>query len=245
MRKLTKIFRCLSEPSYRRSLFKYRVAAAVEHEGVLSALSHCKTVLDVGANRGQFALVALRHIKDARVYCFEPLAKPACELEGVLEVCRTNRASVARVAIGTRNGSVEMHVAARDDSSSLLPITQQQSRLFPGTQEIRTEVVDVRDLPSALSSQQFRKPALLKIDVQGAELDVLKASESMLDQIDYVYVECSFLELYEGQALACDVIDWLQRRNMFLMGVFNPSNKAGAAIQADFLFCRTGANGIG
>ncbi|MGH9448085.1 MAG: FkbM family methyltransferase [Terriglobia bacterium] len=47
---------------------------------------------------------------------------------------------------------------------------------------------------------------LFKLNVQGHELEALKACEDLLDRFAYVYVECSFMELYKGQALADEVI---------------------------------------
>ncbi|MCK9367495.1 MAG: hypothetical protein M0P72_10155 [Metallibacterium scheffleri] len=41
-------------------------------------------------------------------------------------------------AVGERAGMASMHVSARDDSSSLLPIGSEQTRIFPGTQRPAT-----------------------------------------------------------------------------------------------------------
>ena len=55
-----------------------RIAPAIEHIGPLSRFSF-RTVVDVGANRGQFAAVARRLFPAARIYSFEPLEGPAAE----------------------------------------------------------------------------------------------------------------------------------------------------------------------
>ena len=82
-------------------------------------------------------------------------------------------------------------------------------------------------------------PALLKIDVQGYELAVLAGCDSLLAAFAFVYVECSFVELYDGQALATDVVDFLSARGFALAGVYNLTyNRVGAAVQGDFLFSR-------
>lgn len=51
-------------PAWRRALLRYRVAAGVEHARVLCNLGPVATVVDIGANRGQFAL--------CRAACFSP-----------------------------------------------------------------------------------------------------------------------------------------------------------------------------
>jgi len=77
-----------------------------------------------------------------------------------------------------------MHISQRDDSSSLLPITEAQNTLFPGTSEVSTQDVQVAPLNDFVAPQDLRPPALLKIDVQGYELAVLNGCENrpMLDQ---------------------------------------------------------------
>ena len=78
--------------------------------------------------------------------------------------------------------------------------------------------------------------------MQGFELEALQGCEDLLDRFAQVYVECSFLELYTGQALADEVIAWLRERGFRLAGVYNMSyDRNGSAVQGDFLFSRRGA----
>lgn len=130
-----------------------------------------------------------------------------------------------------------LHVAGADDSSSLLPISSLQVSLFPGTAEVRTEKVPVGPLSDFVSAGDIKAPALLKLDVQGFELETLLGCEDLLECFAYVYAECSFVELYTGQALADEVVAWLRERNFVLKGVYNMSyDKSGGAVQGDFLF---------
>jgi hypothetical protein len=132
-----------------------------------------------------------------------------------------------------------MHVSAQDDSSSLLPISKLQGELFPGTDEIGAMSVKVAPLAAFIASDEIDQPALLKLDVQGYELDALRGCESLIDRFRWVYCECSFVELYSGQSLVTDVITWLAQRGYTMGGVFNVAYARGArAIQADFLFVR-------
>jgi len=47
----------LTVPAWREALRRHRVAAGVEHAAVLRQLDGCRTVVDIGANRGQFAFL--------------------------------------------------------------------------------------------------------------------------------------------------------------------------------------------
>lgn len=147
------------------------------------------------------------------------------------------RTQVFPAAIGPSAGNAVMHVSARDDSSSLLPIGVVQTELFPGTQEVGVETVEVGRLSQYLQRARIQGPALLKIDVQGFELSTLMGCEDVIQCFKWVYVEASFVEFYDGQALAGDVIAWLGRHNYSLSGVYNPTySVSGSAVQADFLF---------
>lgn len=61
--------------------------------------------------------------------------------------------------------------------------------------------------------------------------------EDIINKFSCLYIECSFIELYKGQALAYQVISWLEQRNFVLSGVHNLYyEKNGKAVQGDFLF---------
>src|SRR5690606_18103140 len=80
---------------------------------------------------------------------------------------------------------------------------------------------------------------LLKLDVQGFELEALAGCEEILERFDWVYAECSFVELYVGQGLVDEVIAWIRERDFVIRGIYNVvKDSAGWAIQADCLFQR-------
>ena len=102
---------------------------------------------------------------------------------------------------------------------------------------METQTVRVGRLREFLRDEEIISPALLKLDVQGFELEALKGCDDLLHRFTWVYVECSFVELYEGQALADDVIAWLQERAFALTGIYHMNyDRTGQAVQADFLF---------
>jgi len=101
---------------YRTRLLRHRVAAGVEHARVISGLD-CRTVVDIGANRGQFALVARQCQSQARVISFEPLPAAAATFCAVF--ADDDRVTLHEVAIGPVPGNATIHISRRDDSSSL------------------------------------------------------------------------------------------------------------------------------
>ena len=231
--RLNKILRAISSTRFLGALFFHRVLAGVEHRRVIVA--DLATVVDIGANRGQFSLAVRGYARKARVIAFEPHAEAATVFKRLFK--GETKVTLHQVAIGPESGETTLHVAAADDSSSLLPITTLQNRLFPGTFEIRTEIVKVGRLGDFVGSEEIVSPAMLKLDVQGYELEVLRGCEEMLKRFRYVYAECSFMELYTGQVLVDDIIAWLRKGGWRLSGIHNlVYNKAGQSVQADFLF---------
>lgn len=234
-RKLIKGLRLLRDSRYRRGLAK-GVAATLEHQAALKPYRFA-TIIDVGANRGQFTLLMAGLCPDAAILAFEPLAAPYRKL--VEATSNMPKVQAVNSAIGTLRGSVSMNVASRDDSSSLLPITELQTTIFPHTGHAGTEEVRIAPLGDFLTDFAIARPSLLKVDVQGYELEVLKGAEDDLDRFDAVYVEASFLQLYEGQPLASEVIDALRGKGFRMTAIHNLAHaRDGRAVQADFLFER-------
>jgi hypothetical protein len=84
------------------------------------------------------------------------------------------------------------------------------------------------------------EPALLKIDVQGFEMEVLRGAVEILSSFSSIYVECSFIELYSGQALINETIEFLYSAGFALAGLFNQTtDSCGRPVQADVLFHRS------
>ncbi|OIO68655.1 MAG: FkbM family methyltransferase [Zetaproteobacteria bacterium CG12_big_fil_rev_8_21_14_0_65_55_1124] len=233
IKQVKKLYKILCNFFYFKALLK-GVAAGTEHIRLLQNLA-CRHVVDIGANCGQFALISRKCFPDARIDSFEPLAEPADRYEKVF--AKDGNVHLHRLAIGEKKGEATIHVSRRDDSSSLLPITGAQTTLFPGTGERETRMIRVAPLDSALSASEISKPALLKMDVQGYEMEALRGCKSLIGNFRYIYCECSFIELYEGQSLAHEVIDYLYQSGFSLSGVYNMTyDKCSMAVQADFLF---------
>ena len=192
---------------------------------------HC---LILARNRGQFALVARRCFPNAKIISFEPLKEPAAIFRNVFKSDPV--VVLHELAIGPSYERMAIHVSRQYDSSSLLPITSLQSDLFPGTGEKEVRAIQVKPLDAVLDPKDIKRPALLKLDVQGFERKALDGCRSLLPVFSYVYVECSFVELYAGQSLAHEVISFLNGFGFVLAGVYNLSyDKQGIAIQGDFL----------
>ena len=235
LRKLVKAARLSLRGVTLKALLKHRVAAAIEHDDVIAAVRP-SCILDIGANKGQFALATRTHCPRAMIHAFEPLPDAIETFERVFRGDELTR--LYPYALAAEEGQVDFHVGSRGDSSSLLPIGEGQKAAYSVTE---TEVisVEVRRLESLLDLEKLPRPLLMKIDVQGAELKVLEGIEDF-SSIDHIYVELSFVELYTQQALFEDVYDFLAKEGYRLRGIYNPSfTEEFGMTQVDALFSRS------
>lgn len=234
-RRTGKALALLAHSRYRRAL-RHGVAAAIEHRHL--AELDARTVVDVGANHGQFTLLAAEIFPRARILAFEPLRAPVKRFRAALG--DEPRVEIHRFGLGSRAQRLEVNVTARDDCSSLRGITSAQLDLSAESRVVDSEWVDVLPLPHFLEPDDIVRPALLKIDVQGYEREVLEGAAPLLRRFDVVYVEASFRELYVGQALADEVSAFVCAQGFALHGTHNlVRDGAGDAVQADLDFRRT------
>jgi FkbM family methyltransferase len=212
-----------------------RVVPASEHVPAVRGLV-IDRVLDVGANRGQFSLIARILYPQVEIEAFEPQSSEASVYKAILG--GDSRVILHELALGDRSGEAELHISKRKDSSSLLPIGEMQSRIFPSTEEIGTRRVSVVTLDSFLPLWESSHRMLLKLDVQGFELAVLRGGTKVLKQCAYVYAECSEVSLYTGQALFPEVRKYLEEQGFSHVGSINELYAEGRLIQADHLFIK-------
>jgi FkbM family methyltransferase len=123
------------------------------------------------------------------------------------------------LALGAREGEATLHLTADPQSSSLYPPAPAALARYPelwrheprGTQPILTTTVD-----SWARGAHLDAIDALKIDVQGAELDVLRGTEQSLGSVRVIEAEVEFQELYRGQPLFTDVDRFLRDRGFGL-----------------------------
>lgn len=230
-----KLLTVLTTPRYLRALLRDRVAASTEHHHVHFAFDH-RTVIDVGAGRGQFALFALQRFRGAAIHCFEPGSASFATLERVTR--REARVRRRRTAAGASTGEATLTLARDADSSSILPFGA-QAEVFPGSEPVGTERVEVRALDDLLP-EHLARPALLKVDVQGAELGVLRGATRVLADVDEVFIELSYAELYRGQAQAHEVIAVLEAAGFHVADRYPAALDAtGRVVQEDVRLVRS------
>ncbi len=234
---LIKIKKAIRALFWRRDLraLRYGVAASAEHSACLRRLKGIRTLVDIGANKGQFALEATKW-HDATVIAFEPLKHE----RGLVERIFSDRENftVYPFALGSADGEIDFNVSAASDSSSVLDQTALQTDHFPATQNARKEKVAIRRLDHVIDKASLVHPALCKIDVQGYELVTLEGFGDLIASFDYLIVELSNVSFYAGAPNSAEVISHLAGRGFHIENIYNIYRKDGVCLQADFLFAR-------
>lgn len=232
--RIKKLFTSLTHKNCWKAL-SLGVAPAIEHLSVLKKIKP-DAVLDVGANKGQFSLVSTMIFRDIPIISFEPIPEEANIYKKIHG--DNQKIQFFECAVGEESKTSKLHLSKSADSSSMLPIGNLQSKIFLETHEVGTLDVKVERLDDFKQYFMNKNEILLKIDVQGFELSVLKGSIETLKRCRYVYVECSEVSLYEGQALRKEVESFLKTHGFSLQKSVNEFFVDHKLIQADHLFVR-------
>jgi FkbM family methyltransferase len=147
-----------------------------ERRFVDSILRPGMTVLDVGAHQGLYTLLASKRVgPQGRVVAFEPSPRERKYLRTHLRLNRCKNVQVESVALGRESGSGELFLVEGMESgcNSLRP---------PNVDEPTTKVaVEIRTLDESLARLAIQRVDFMKIDVEGAELDVFRGAKALFE----------------------------------------------------------------
>ncbi len=207
------------------------------HQDLLGKVG-INTVVDVGANRGQFGLKLMREGFKGRVISFEPLSDVYNDLLSA-SAKFANWKVYDRCAIGSEEGEIEINVSENMVSSSIYPILETCTAASPTATIIKQEKVKIHRLDNVLKFDKSDK-VHLKIDVQGYEKEVLDGAKGILEAVLSLELELSLIPLYEG-AIEPEVLLAEIKRNGFspvaYVSAFN-DKKSGGILQLDGLFVK-------
>lgn len=197
------------------------------------------TLLDIGANRGQFASRIRAAGWSGKIVSFEPIP----DLHGrLLKRAATDPKWVIadRIALGDKPAKLTLNIASNDGRSSSLLGVKSDSKLYGSAfSYVSQEEVDVVTLDDWLSRQAHESPYAIKIDVQGFELMVLRGALSTLSQTRIAMLEAPLVETYEGGATFGSLMEFMGGQGFRLIDA-QPScfDDKGTVVELDVIFGR-------
>lgn len=216
------------------SMASFKIISRAKLAGV-----HPSTIVDVGANIGQFSVTAANIFPNATLVSIEPDPIIAEELRSNLP--EAYRENVKVFAVGDTCGEVIFNVNADSQNSSILPLGIDRKAAFPENVVLREIPIPLVTLDSLFSNEKLKKPILLKIDVQGFEDRVIKGAVHFLADVDWVILEISFSKLYEGESEFNSLNNMLKNLGFVFLRPLNfhlsPINSE--IIEIDALFTRS------
>ena len=167
-------------------------------------------IIDGGAHKGSTVKEFCERTVSSKIYAFEP--QPECAAE-IKKIYYGNRnVLVIQKALGSERKTTQFNILKRSSSSSIFKPTQINTDLHGNEMNIN-EVIDV-DLIKIDDIINEDEIDIIKLDLQGYELEALKGAYKHLQNTKVIITEVEFIQLYENQPLFAD-IDFNLRKNGF------------------------------
>lgn len=225
--------------------FGYKVEKIISKDIVYLAeqlvLWNVDTVLDVGANNGQFAELLISQGYSKNIISFEPTMAAHKVLKRKSET-QPNWLVFERSAIGDVNGTVEINVSENSVSSSILEINNAHLGVTPSARYCSKETVPVYTLDcifEKLNMNTLNCNYFVKIDTQGYEMNVLRGCSTMTRYISGFKIELSTQQLYNNSCSYTEIIEFMADIGFVLIDI-TPGlrHSSGQLLQFDGLFCK-------
>jgi len=169
------------------------------------------TILDVGANVGQTANYFIKHFPDALIYSFEPVADTYKQL---LSNLKSKRVTAINQGLGERIEQLDIHKNNASGSSSL----QGNDGRF-----LSTETVSINTGAAFCQERNIKTIDLLKMDVEGHEIAVLKGFNGLLQtSVKMIYTEIGFDPADRYKTYIGDLLEITTKNGFVVSGFYEP-----------------------
>ncbi len=175
----------------------------------------CTTIFDIGAYKGQWTEEALAVFPGAGIIMFEPLK----EMKGTLDkFCAAHEgARWFNVALGKKSGTGELIVKPSESGSYCTP---EPMKSVPEIFERR--VVETRTIDDLIREWEIALPELVKIDVQGFELEVLEGASKLFAKTEVFILEVSLYRfLGPHHPLFSEIIFYMEKKGYVLYDIIS------------------------
>lgn len=218
---------------------KYKVYLKSDLKRRKKIIKYCKidTLLDIGANTGQYVKKMRELGFKKKIISFEPL-------NDAFEILKKSASgnkkwTVNNYAIGDKNAKNVINIAGNSTSSSILNILPKHVESDPKSKYIATQEIEVKTLDSIFSQFTSKdERVMLKIDTQGYEKNVIDGATESLNLIAIIQLEMSIVPLYENEMLYMEMINYIESKGfqLFSLESGHYNRETGQLLQVDGIF---------
>jgi len=162
-----------------------------------------KTIIDVGAHKGEFIECSLKINSVNKIIAFEPQKKIFSLLEK--KFLNNNKIFLNNIALDIDNGQKVIKINKLSSTSTLNEIDNssfyfkfKSFLLYEKDSIISEEEIDTVSFDDFFYGKIFDQNTLLKIDTEGYELNVLKGSNKKIKEVKYILIENQFSKMYKN-----------------------------------------------
>jgi FkbM family methyltransferase len=178
-------------------------------------------VFDVGAYVGNITTTYVEIFPQAAIYCFEPFPSSFKEL---CRLAKSKPIKPYQIALSNQIGKAKFLINTDRSCNSLFPRPTMEAKYYSeSSHNIGQIEVETQTLDTFCETEGIANIDILKLDVEGAELHVLKGATRKLTEkrIKLIFAEVMFVAHYEGGCFFHEVSDFLSRYHYKLYNLYN------------------------
>ena len=194
-------------------------------------------IVDVGACLGETAQLYRKYFSQSKVICFEPFSESCDYLKR--RFINDININVVESALGIKNETKPLYVSNFSNLNSL----QRPNERAWGFADKKSVDVETTTLDQFCYENDIKHIDILKLDVQGSELDVLKGSRIILEKgnISLVYIEWQIVPLYENHSKYYEIAEFLAEYEYEVFNLYNINESRSGQIRwADAIYTSKG-----
>jgi len=207
-----------------------------------------KWIMDVGANVGDVAEAALKSYPNSKILCFEPVGQTHDQLTKRMSQFG-ERSTIYKVALSDNEATADINITTQHGANSLSPQAKFHQDFNPHVREVSKEKINLVRLDDFAVQFPTQKIDIMKIDVEGHELNVLKGGTHFIaNNVDVIIIEISLMrdESLQNQAVF-EIFSFLHNLGFCLLNVMDLHHVEGKAmqlVQMDCVFRNTRKMGL-
>lgn len=212
------------------ALFKSTGQQMFAHINYLKQLGYNPDIIiDIGAYKGRWTSFVKKIFPSATFLMIEPQKNKEAALKEVAG--RFNNVYYQMILTGKENNDSISFYEMETGSSIYKEQTNAAGEL---------KHYQMKKLDRVMEEYKFAGNYFLKLDVQGAEIDVLEGATATLQKTDFILLEASLLNYNQGAPLVADLIAWLDKNDFVLFDICDQQrrNNNTTLVQADLLFSK-------